>query len=262
MHTSEDLVSEMNRPVSRPMGRTPRPRRFAALVTAPLLLLLAGCNMIDLGLPTGAVRWEDSAVRLGVFLDMSPLPAPFEDEMEAGKVAAFTGTVDTGGSYTINDDLVCEFDLAADAEYALDLTAGVLDTYLDGFSGAYDALGDGFNESAECTYETYALFEWIIEFEVLEPVTMQVVATLYAEVVPPVAGQSLHYILVREVGATTPVWIGESEEEEADEAFDEAVELEPGSYEFAVYARPRLEGSSGIASLASGWIYDVTFDAD
>ncbi len=190
---------------------------------------------------------------------MSPLPAPFKDDMEAGKVAAFTGSVDTGGSYTVNDDPVCDFELAADAEYALDL---VLATYLDGFSGAYDALGDGFNDPADCTYETYALFEWVVEFEVLEPVTMQVVATLYAEVMPPVVGQSLHYILVRERDAAAPVWIGESDEAETDEAFDESIPLEPGFYEFAVYARPLLQGTSGVASLSSGWTYDVTFDAD
>lgn len=243
------------------MSRSPR-RPLAALVVAPLLLVLAGCNMLVPVLPTRPVRWEDSAVRLGVFLDMSPLPAPFEDETEAGKVSGFSGSVDTGGSYTINDDLVCDFDLAAEAEYALDIPAGAFDTYLDGFSGSYDALGGGFNDPADCTYETYALFEWIVEFEVLEPVTMQIVATLYAEVVPPVVGQSLHYVLVREVGVTTPVWIGESDEAETDEAFDEAVELEPGFYEFAVYARPLLQGTSGVASLSSGWIYDVTFDAD
>lgn len=206
----------------------------------------------------GAVEWVDSAVRLGVYLDLSPLPVPFQNEDEAGKVAAFTGSVTTGGSYTFNDDLLCEFDLAADAAYALDL---VLGTYLEGFSGDYDAIGDGFNEPG-CTYETDALFEWVIEFEVLEPVTMQLVATLYAEVVPAVAGQSLHYILVRQKDAATPIWIGESEDEAVDEAFDESIPLEPGTYEFAVFAQPLLQGDTGLALLSSGWIYDVTFDSN
>lgn len=242
------------------MKRLRRIRPAAAgLSTLVAALVLSGCATLTGLLPgTNAVEWVDSALRLGVYLDMSPLPFPFENEDEAPKVAAFTGSVDTSGSYTFNDDLLCEFDLAADAEYALDLNLG---TFLEGFSGEYDAVGDGFND-AGCTYETYALFEWVIEFEVLEPVTMQVVATLYAEVVPPIVGQSLHYILVRQVDATEPIWIGESEDADADEAFDEAIPLEPGNYEFAVYARPLLEGTSGLASLASGWIYDVTFDVD
>ena len=206
----------------------------------------------------GAVEWVDSAVRLGVYLDLSPLPVPFQNEDEAGMVAAFTGSVTTGGSYTFNDDLLCEFDLEADAAYALDL---VLGTYLEGFSGDYDAIGDGFNEPG-CTYETYALFEWVIEFEVLEPVTMQLLATLYAEVVPGVAGQSLHYILVRQKDATDPIWIGESEDEDVDEAFDESIPLEPGTYEFAVFAQPLLQGDTGLALLSSGWTYAVTFETD
>lgn len=242
----------MKRP-SRTPGAAPA---FATLVLA---MLLSGCAMITDLLPgTNAVEWVDSAVRLGVYLDLSPLPVPFENEDEAGKVAAFTGSVTTGGSYTLNDDLLCAFDLEADAAYALDLVIG---TYLEGFSGDYDAIGDGFNEPG-CTYETYALFEWVIEFEVLEPVTMQLLATLYAEVVPGVAGQSLHYILVRQKDATDPIWIGESEDEDVDEAFDESIPLEPGTYEFAVFAQPLLQGDTGLALLSSGWIYDVTFEAD
>lgn len=232
----------------------------AVFSTLALALILSGCSTIAGLLPgTNAVEWVDSAVRLGVYLDMSPLPAPFENEDEAGKVAAFTGSVTTGGSYTFNDDLLCEFDLKADAAYALDLNLG---TFLEGFSGDYDALGDGFNEPG-CTYETYALFEWVIEFEVLEAVTMQILATLYAQVVPSVVGQSLHYILVRERDATTPIWIGESEEDDdVDVAFDEAISLEPGFYEFAVYARPLLLGTGGVATLSSGWNYDVAFEVD
>lgn len=255
------------RPVVRPVRgegtvRVPRRRRAAvhALVVSALALALSGCTTLAGLLPgTNAVEWVDSAVRLEVFLDMSPLPAPFQDDAEAGRVAAFTGSVDTGGSYTFNDVLMCDFDLAADAAYALDLNLG---TFLEGFSGDYDAIGDGFNDPSECTYETYALFEWVIEFEVLEPVTMQLLATLYATVTPPVVGQSLHYVLVREKGAVDPVWIGESADDEADETFDEAIPLDPGVYEFAVYARPLLLGTSGVASLASGWIYDVTFETD
>lgn len=237
--------------------RTPRTApALAALATA---LLLSGCAMLGDLLPGGgAVEWVDSAVRLGVYLDLSPLPAPFENEDEAGKVAAFTGSVDTSGSYTLNDDLLCAFDLEADAAYALDL---VLGTYLEGFSGDYDAIGDGFNEPG-CTYETYALFEWVIEFEVLEPVTMQLLATLYAAVVPAVNGQSLHYVLVRQKDATDPIWIGESDEEDVDTNFDESIPLEPGTYEFAVFAQPRLLGDTGVATLTSGWTYVVTFDAD
>lgn len=235
------------------------PRAAPALATLALASVLSGCAMLGDLLPGGgAVEWVDSAVRLGVYLDLSPLPVPFENEDEAGKVAAFTGSVTTGGSYTFNDDLLCDFDLEADAAYGLDL---VLGTFLEGFSGAYDALGDGFNEPG-CTYETYALFEWVIEFEVVEPVTMQLVATLYAEVVPGVAGNSLHYVLVRQKDATTPIWIGESEEEDVDVAFDESIPLEPGTYEFAVFAQPLLQGDTGLALLSSGWTYDVTFATD
>ena len=96
----------------------------------------------------------------------------------------------------------------------------------------------------------------------LEPVTMQLLATLYAEVVPGANGQSLHYILVRQKDATDPIWIGESEDEDVDEAFDESIPLEPGTYEFAVFAQPRLQGDTGLATLTSGWIYDVVFETD
>ena len=235
------------------------PRATPAIATLALAFILSGCAVLTDLLPSGgAVEWVDSAVRLGVYLDLSPLPVPYQNEDEAGRVAGFTGNVTTGGSYTLNDDLLCEFDLEADAAYALDLALG---TYLEGFSGAYDAVGDGFNEPG-CTYETYALFEWVIEFEVVEPVTMQLVATLYAEVVPGVAGNSLHYVLVRQKDATTPIWIGESEEEDVDEAFDESIPLEPGTYEFAVFAQPLLQGDTGLALLSSGWTYDVTFATD
>lgn len=243
----------------QPFGPERRPwraRLATAVAASSLTLVLSGCNLVNFILPDHEVQWLDSAVRLGVYLDMSPLPAPLSDEMEAGEIAAFTGTVDTSGSFTIDTDVVCDFALAADAEYALDLV-GI--GYLDGFSGSYGALGDGFNDPLDCTYETYALFEWVIEFAVLEPVTMTIAATLYAQVMPPVVGQSLHYILVREKGASTPVWIGESADDEVDEAFDESIGLQPGIYEFAVYARPLLQGTSGIASLTSGWTYDVAF---
>jgi hypothetical protein len=220
-----------------------------------LAVVLSGCGFLTVLLPE--VQWRDSAVRLGVYLDITPLPLPLEDETEAGKITAFTGTVDTEGSYTINDDVVCDFALGADAEYALDIVG--FDA-LDGFSGSYGADGLGFNDPADCTYETYALFEWVIEFEVNEPVTMVVAATLFAQVSPAVVGESLHYILVREKGASTPEWIGESAEDEADVAFDESVELDPGIYEFAVYARPVLLGTSGAATLTSGWTYDVSFN--
>jgi len=249
-------------PGDHPSETATRPRRTrlaAAATTSFLTLLLSGCGLLEVILPNQPVQWLDSAVRLGVYLDMSPLPFPLEDETEAAKIAAFTGTVDTEGSFTIDDDVVCDFALAAEAEYALDLVGA---NYLDGFSGSYDASGDGFNDPLDCTYETYALFEWVIEFAVLEPVTMQIVATLFAEVTPPVVGESLHYVLVREKGEATALWIGESEDDEADEAFDESIELQTGIYEFAVYARPLLQGTSGIASLTSGWIYDVTFGTE
>ena len=246
---------------ARVTARHHRPTGIKAAVAAGFLtLLLSGCaGLLEVILPNQEVQWLDSAVRLGVYLDMSPLAFPLEDETEAAKIAAFTGTVDTEGSFTIDTDVVCDFSLGAEAEYALDLVGA---DYLNGFSGSYDALGDGFNDPLDCTYETYALFEWVIEFAVLEPVTMQIVATLFAEVTPPVVGQSLHYVLVREKGESTPLWIGESEDDEADEAFDESIDLQPGIYEFAVYARPLLQGTSGIASLTSGWIYDVSFGTE
>ena len=109
------------------------PGAAPTVATIALALILSGCAMIGDLLPgTNAVEWVDSAVHLGVYLDMSPLPAPFQNEDEAGRVAAFMGSVDTSGSYTFNDDLLCAFDLEADAAYALDL---VLGTYLEGFSG-------------------------------------------------------------------------------------------------------------------------------
>ena len=236
------------------------PTAAPVLATLALALILSGCAGLGKLLPgTNAVEWIDGTVYLGVYLDMSPLPAPFEQEDSAGRVAAFTGSVDTSGTYTINDDQVCAFDLAAEAAYDLDLSFG---NFLEGFGGDYEALGAGFNDPADCTYETYALFEWIIEFEVLEHVTMQIVATLFAEVVPPVVGESLHYISVSEQGALAPIWIGESEADEADEFFDESIPLDPGLYEFAVYARPLLQGTGGVATLESGWIYDVVFEVD
>ena len=241
----------------------PRSRlRLAApiLATLAVALVLSGCFRLGGLLPgANAVEWIDGTVYLGVYLDMSPLPAPFQQEDSAGRVAAFTGSVDTSGTYTINEEQVCAFDLAADAAYELDLNIAL---FLEGFSGDYEALGAGFNDPADCTYETYALFEWIIEFEVLEPVTMQIAATLFAEVMPPVVGESLHYIGVYEQGAIDPIWIGESEDDEADEFFDESIPLGPGLYEFVVYARPLLQGTSGVATLESGWIYDVVFEVD
>ena len=242
--------------------KLPRRVRTAApaLATLALALVLSGCARLGGLLPgTNAVEWIDGTVYLGVYLDMSPLPAPLEQEDGAGRVAAFTGSVDTSGTYTINEEQVCAFDLSADAAYELDLNVLL---FLEGFSGDYEALGAGFNDPADCTYETYALFEWIIEFEVLEPVTMQIAATLFAEVVPPVVGESLHYIAVSEQGALAPIWIGESEADEADEVFVDSILLGPGLYEFAVYARPLLQGTSGVATLTSGWIYDVTFELD
>jgi hypothetical protein len=260
MHTND--AQRSSDPAGPVRGTTQhhRPAGLKAVLAAGLLtMLLSGCGLLEVILPNRPVQWLDSAVRLGVYLDMSPLSLPLEDEAEAPKIAAFTGTVDTSGSFTIDTDVVCDFALGAEAEYALDLVGA---DYLDGFSGSYDASGDGFNDPLDCTYETYALFEWVIEFAVLEPVTMQIVATLFAQVTPPVVGESLHYVLVREKGEATPLWIGESEDDEADEAFDESIGLQPGIYEFAVYARPLLQGTSGIASLTSGWIYDVTFGTE
>jgi hypothetical protein len=255
------LVARFFSTSGREDPRTARRRhrlRGVATTTAIIgtALLLSSCSVLDTLLPK--VRWIDSGsgVRLALYLQMSPIPDVFEDEAEASKVALFTGSVETGGSYTFDDVLQCEFDLAADAAFALDL---VLGTYLDGFSGTYGASGEGFNNPVTCTYETYALFEWVIEFEVLEAVTMQVLATLYAAVFPSVVGQSLHYVLVRQKSATEPLWIGRSEEDEADTSFEQSIGLEPGRYEFAVYARPRLLGTSGDASLESGWVYAVTF---
>jgi len=260
MHTNDAHRRSDPADPARDSTRHRRPTGLnAAVVTGFLALLLSGCGLLEVILPNQEVQWLDSAVRLGVYLDMSPLPFPLEDEMEAAKIAAFTGTVDTEGSYTIDADVVCDFSLGAEAEYALDLVGA---DYLDGFSGSYGASGDGFNDPLDCTYETYALFEWVIEFAVLEPVTMQIAATLFAAVTPPVVGQSLHYVLVRERDAATPLWIGDSEDDEADETFAESIELQPGIYEFAVYARPLLQGTSGIASLSSGWTYDVTFGTE
>lgn len=239
------------------MTRPTRRRRLATgLVALAASLALAGCASFGNLLNPSPVLWTDSAVRLEVFLDMSPLPTPFQQSDAADDVGTFVGTVETGGSYTIGEDVVCAFDLAANASYA---TNSVFGNYIDGFSGDYGALGDGFNDPAECTYDTYATFEWVIEFEVVEPVQMQVQARLQAAVTPPVVGRSLHYVLVRAKGATTPLWGGESDAETVDEQYQETFDLEPGLYEFLVYAQPRLQGTNGIASISSGWEYAVEF---
>lgn len=241
----------------RSVTRPKRLRRLATgLVALAASLALAGCASFGNLLNPSPVLWTDSTVGLAVYLDMSPLPAPFQQSDGADDVGTFVGNVETGGSYTIGEDVVCAFDLAANASYT---TNSVFGNYIDGFSGDYAALGDGFNDPAECIYDTDATFEWVIEFEVVEAVQMQVQARLQAAVTPPVVGRSLHYVLVRAKGATTPLWSGESDVESVDQQFQETLDLEPGLYEFAVYARPRLQGTTGVASISSGWDYAVDF---
>ncbi len=218
------------------------------------LLLLSGCSLFP---SLGSVRWVDSALRLGVYLEMTGF-APFSDEAEAGKVFAFDGSVETSGIFTIDDVPYCDFALSAEAEYLLILMFG---QYLSSFSGSYSADGDGFNVLPECEYETDALFEWIIEFEVLEPVIMEIVASLHAVVVPGVAGDQLHYIEIRQQGGD-PICCDPVDGSEVDEQYDEAIALAVGRYEFAVYANPYLLGDGGAASITSGWTYEVTFTDD
>lgn len=215
--------------------------------------LLSGCATFS-----GLVRWTGSEVYLGAGAWMTGV-VPWFDEDEDFDVTSFTAAVDIEGLATIGDTVVCDFELTADAAYGLSL---VLGPFMNGFSGSYNASGSGFN-TADCAYEAFAEFEWVFTFEVLRPTVMSIVADLTASSsIPVLDGRRVHGLGVRPPGGADLCCGGLLSGDDLVRSYDESVTLQPGVFEFWVYAFPLIASNLGGGHTAlSAWTFEPGFQA-